>query len=75
LRYSEALRYNSPMIKTAPFSMRLPPELKAELQRLADADRRSLTNYIEGVLLDHVEGQRGPFSRKVRKVQPEGADQ
>jgi hypothetical protein len=71
LRYAVAAQYNSPMSKTAPFSMRLPPELKAELQRLADADRRSLTNYIEGVLLDHVEGQRGPFSRKVRKVQPE----
>lgn len=40
--------------RTLPFSMRLPPELKAELQRLADADRRSLTNYIEIVLEDHV---------------------
>lgn len=41
------------MSKTAPFSMRLSPELKAKLQRLADADRRSLTNYIEVLLEDH----------------------
>lgn len=27
--------------------MRLPPDLKAELQKLADKENRSLTNYIE----------------------------
>ena len=42
------------MKKTLPFSLRLDPELKARLQRLADADRRSLTNYVEIVLEDHV---------------------
>jgi predicted transcriptional regulator len=46
------------MLKTAPFSMRLPPDLKAELQRRADQDRRSLTNYIEVVLLQHIERER-----------------
>ena len=35
------------MNKTMPFSMRLDAELKAELQKLADADNRSLTNFIE----------------------------
>lgn len=35
------------MVKTAPFSMRIDPDLKAKLQKLADADDRSLTNYIE----------------------------
>jgi predicted transcriptional regulator len=43
------------MMRTAPFSMRLPPDLKAKLQKLADQDRRSLTNYIEVVLLQHIE--------------------
>jgi predicted transcriptional regulator len=43
------------MMRTAPFSMRLPPDLKAELQARADRDRRSLTNYIEVVLLQHIE--------------------
>lgn len=46
------------MNRTLPFSMRLDPDLKAELQRLADADNRSLTNYVETVLRQHVE-QRG----------------
>ncbi len=41
------------MAKTVPMSFRLTPELKAKLQSLADADRRSLTNYIEIVLEDH----------------------
>jgi len=36
------------------FSMRLDPDLKQRLQALADADRRSLTNYIELVLERHV---------------------
>jgi predicted transcriptional regulator len=47
------------MAKTVPLSHRLDPELKAELQRLADADRRSLTNYIEVVLEDHVAKAKG----------------
>jgi predicted transcriptional regulator len=46
------------MMRTAPFSMRLPPNLKAELQALADRDRRSLTNYIEVVLLQHIEREK-----------------
>jgi predicted transcriptional regulator len=43
------------MAKTVPLSHRLDPELKLKLQRLADADRRSLTNYIEIVLEKHVQ--------------------
>lgn len=42
------------MAKTLPFSMRMLAPLKANLQKLADADNRSLTNYIETVLTDHV---------------------
>lgn len=34
--------------------MRMLAPLKANLQKLADADNRSLTNYIETVLTDHV---------------------
>jgi predicted transcriptional regulator len=36
--------------KTAPFSMRLDPDLKAQLQALADAEERSLTQYVERAL-------------------------
>jgi predicted transcriptional regulator len=42
------------MRKTMPFSMRLRPELKQRLQELANLDRRSLTNYVELLLEDHV---------------------
>ena len=38
-----------------PTSIRLTPELRAELIRLAEADGRSLTNYIANVLRLHVE--------------------
>ena len=34
--------------------MRLPPDLKADLQKLADKENRSLTNYIETKLREIV---------------------
>ena len=37
----------------SPTSLRIPPDLKASLQRLAEADGRSLTNYIVRVLQEH----------------------
>jgi predicted HicB family RNase H-like nuclease len=46
------------MEKTAPFSMRLQPDLKAQLQLLAETDGRSLTNYIEQVLKKHISHER-----------------
>lgn len=42
------------MKKTQPLSHRLDPDIKAALQRLADADDRSLTNYVERILVAHV---------------------
>lgn len=44
-------------VSRKPYMMltKVDPELKRKLQRLADADRRSLTNYIEVVLKQHVE--------------------
>lgn len=55
------------MIKTAPFSMRLPPDLKVALQAMAEAEKRSLTNYVEKVLSDHVERMQGADARKPRR--------
>ena len=43
------------MNKTVPFSMRLDPDLKDALQRLAEADHRSLTNMVEKILAEYVE--------------------
>ena len=44
-------------------SFRLDPDLKDKLRTLAEADKRSLTNYIEVVLERHVADMRG--ERKV----------
>lgn len=52
------MRYNVAMPKTVPFSMRLPPALKAELQKLADKENRNLTNYIETKLYEIVAKER-----------------
>lgn len=38
--------------KTAPVSVRLPPEVKAALERAAKADTRSLSSLIEKILTD-----------------------
>jgi predicted DNA-binding protein len=38
-----------------PFSLRLWPELRKRLEVLAEADRRTLTNYILTILERHVE--------------------
>lgn len=46
------------MVKTAHIGIRVDAKLKAALQRLADADRRSLTGYIEKILADTVEQKR-----------------
>lgn len=43
-----------PEKKPAPFPLRLNPDLKATLERLAKADGRSLNSYIVHVLSQHV---------------------
>lgn len=48
------------MPKTAPFSLRLDPMLKERLQRIANKERRSLTNLVELVLEDFVKSQERP---------------
>ncbi len=46
--------------RSDPLSMRLPKWLRTGLKELADAENRSVTNYIETVLRQHVtrEGKR-----------------
>jgi predicted transcriptional regulator len=51
------------MNKTLPFSMRLDAEMKAELQKLADSENRSLTNFIE-TELRRIIAERRPPKRK-----------
>ena len=53
------------MKKTAPLSIRITPDLKAALERLAEADKRSLASYVEIALQAHVDGaKRKPTARK-----------
>jgi hypothetical protein len=53
------------MIKDAVVSYRIPAELKAALQKLADADKRKLGPYIQIVLEEHVERRRSkPASKR-----------
>lgn len=57
-------RYVEVMKKTLPFSIRLDADLKSELQRLADADRRSLTNLVEVILYNFVGDVRNVVARQ-----------
>jgi hypothetical protein len=52
------------MKREQPFSMRLRADLKAALKRLADRENRSLTNYVETVLQEHVEREKRETRRK-----------
>jgi predicted transcriptional regulator len=47
------------MTKTAALSIRIEPELKAALERLASADKRSLASYVEIALQKHVDTEKG----------------
>jgi len=40
--------------RSAPLGLRVRPSLKEMLEQLAEADRRTLASYIEGVLEQHV---------------------
>ena len=48
------MSYIARMTRDEKFSMRLPAELKAELQRRADAEARSLGAYVVLALQQHV---------------------
>lgn len=43
--------------KTSNFSMRMSPDLKERLEKLAKAERRSIANYIEGRLWEILENE------------------
>jgi len=54
------------MKKTAPLGIRIQPDLKAALEALAEADRRSLSSYVEIVLQAHVDAQPAPKGKPKR---------
>lgn len=44
-------------IKALPVSFRLQPEVKAAAEKAAEDDRRSLSSFIEKLLIDHLRTQ------------------
>lgn len=42
------------MVKSAPIAFRLPPALKKALEAAAEAEHRSLSNYVEKLLFEHL---------------------
>jgi hypothetical protein len=48
--------------RSATLVLRVRPELKAALERLATNERRSISNYVEIILEDHV--QKAPSRRR-----------
>ena len=48
--------------RSATLVLRVRPELKAALERLATNDRRSISNYVEVILEEHV--QKAPSKRR-----------
>ena len=52
------------MQKTAAISYRIPDQLKADLQKLADADKRKLGPFIQIVLEEYVAANKKGAKRK-----------
>ena len=45
------------MAKTERVNIRLTPEMKEKLQKAADAENRTLTNYIENIIINALKGE------------------
>ena len=45
-------------LRSVPLGLRIKPSLRGDLDRLAEADRRTLASYIELVLEAHVEAKK-----------------
>jgi hypothetical protein len=50
--------------RTAAIGIRVKPWVKAELERLAKAERRPLSNYLQVLLEDHVEAKKEEAKKK-----------
>lgn len=51
--YAYAIQMNYIYMKTAAYSLRLDPSIKAAAEKAADRDHRSLANFIEFLILNH----------------------
>ena len=69
---SIAALYSGGMKRDSSVNVRLTTELKAKLQKLADADGRKLSNYIERVLLAHIQSGEPEASTTAKPKKPKG---
>ena len=53
-RYMEHTMIDHPRQKSATLNLRIEPEIKAALEKAAKAERRSVTSYIEMLLIPHL---------------------
>lgn len=58
-----------PKIKTATMTLRVDPKIKAAAELAAEADRRSLTNLIEVLLVEHCR-EKNLYPPKARTDKP-----
>jgi len=62
------------MARTAPITAHVEPDLKAALERLAKDDGRTLSQYVERLLIAHLEAAAGTKPRRrPAKPRAEGA--
>jgi predicted DNA-binding protein len=59
---------NERMTRDAYLSVRVPSELKAELEKLAAADKRSVASYVLLLLEEHVSAAKSGKAAKSRKA-------
>jgi predicted DNA-binding protein len=58
------------MKRATSVNLRMTDELRAELQRLADSNKRTLSDYIRLLLEEHVEVQRERAEDQTKKKRP-----
>jgi len=58
------------MKRTTSVNIRMTDELRGELQRLADANKRTLSDYVRLLLEEHVEVRRGREEDAGRRKRP-----
>jgi predicted DNA-binding protein len=58
------------MKRTTSVNIRMTDELRGELQRLADANKRTLSDYVRLLLEEHVESQQDHEEATARKKKP-----
>lgn len=62
--------YGPPMKRTTSVNIRMTDELRGELQRLADTNKRTLSDYVRLLLEEHVEARREREEDAAKRKRP-----